>query len=170
MAFVLSICIKVSGWQFHKRYRKNFQSGEPANSLWGLVFWGVFMGCGACWHVLMIGLGEGRISDKLQPVFCVDKASGVLWFEATHEMESFNHLVAKVYSKKGCVLEEVDRDFCLGHGPLPIHVEWREGEPLRRFSSSSLGFSHSLIWRLWELWHGPLWNSWVFLHLSRLRQ
>lgn len=159
MAFVLSICIKVSGWQFHKRYRKNFQSSrEPAKSLWGLVFWGASMGCGACWHVKMIGLGEGRIRDKPQPVFCVDKASDVLWFEATHEMESFNHLVAKVYSKKGCILEEVDRDFFLGHGPLPIHVEvGRSGRPetffkqlFRIFSLFDLETLRTLTWSFVE--------------------
>ena len=39
-----------------------------------------------------------RGSDEPHPVFCVDKASDILWFETTHEMESFNSLVAKQVS------------------------------------------------------------------------
>ena len=42
--------------------------------------------------------GGRRGSDELHPVFCVDRVSDVLWFEATHEMESFSSLVAKQVS------------------------------------------------------------------------
>lgn len=127
-----------------------------------------------CWLVTMIGLGEGRISDKLQPVSCVDKASDILWFEATHEMESFHHLVPKslslVYPKKGCALEQITEIFACGKGHFSPLWKWRKEEPLRLSSSSSIGFSQGLILRLWKLWHGPLWSRWLFLHLSRLRQ
>ena len=39
--------------------------------------------------------GGRRGSDELHPVFCVERASDILWFEATPEMESFISLVAK---------------------------------------------------------------------------
>ena len=39
---------------------------------------------------------EGRRgSYELHPVFCEDKASGILWFEAAHEMGSFKSLAEK---------------------------------------------------------------------------
>lgn len=37
---------------------------------------------------LVDGSGPGKAEEevKLHPVFCEDKASGILWFEAAHEM------------------------------------------------------------------------------------
>ena len=39
--------------------------------------------------------GGRREGDELHPIFCVVKVSDVLYFEATHERESFNSFVAK---------------------------------------------------------------------------
>ena len=36
--------------------------------------------------------GGRRGSDELHPVFCVDKALDILWFEAAQEMGSFKSL------------------------------------------------------------------------------
>ena len=37
-------------------------------------------------------------NDELHPVFCEDKASYILWFEAAHEMGSFESLAEKQLS------------------------------------------------------------------------
>ena len=42
--------------------------------------------------------GGRRGSDELHLVFCEDKASDILWFEAAHEMGSFESLAEKQLS------------------------------------------------------------------------
>ena len=41
-------------------------------------------------------VGHGEAEEEVMSF--LDKASDVLWFEATHEMKSFNSLVAKLVS------------------------------------------------------------------------
>ena len=42
--------------------------------------------------------GGRRGSNELHPIFCVDKALDVLWFEPAHEMGSFKSLAEKQLS------------------------------------------------------------------------
>ena len=42
--------------------------------------------------------GGRRESDEVHPVFCEYKASDILWFEAAHEMGSFESLAEKQLS------------------------------------------------------------------------
>ena len=73
-------------------------------------------------------------NDELHPVFCEDKASYILWFEAAHEMGSFESLAEKQLSgtfNEGLFQKEhLTEIFCLGKASIR---KWREGLLLRLF-------------------------------------
>ena len=101
---ILINCKKDSDHPFHKSYRKKFFSHQenPLNFC-KVQFCEVFGWMGSsrvqvcvafCWCDLVDGITwecrRGR--DELHPIFCVDKALDILWFEAAHEMGSFKSL------------------------------------------------------------------------------
>lgn len=77
----------------------------------------------------MAGGGEGgRVSDELQPVFCVNsKASDIYDWRPLMKWSLSSSVLFQ--RKSQFYLNEVSgiRDFFLEQGPLPIHVEVESG-------------------------------------------
>ena len=101
-------------------------------------------------------LGRQKRNDELHLVFCEDKASDILWFEAAHEMGSFKSLAEKQLSgifNEDCSRRNTWQRFLPGEGPFPIHTEVERRAAPEAFLKNSAGFSQYLSWRVWELWH-----------------
>lgn len=86
-------------------------------------------------------------------------------------MESFNSLAAKQiwYIQRGVVPEGMlDRDFCLGQGPPPIHMKVERRAPPEAFLKNQYRNFSVFVLGVLKTWAQLLWSVCVFGTPSRL--
>ena len=126
-----------------------------------------------CW----CDLSDGRIwgdkrNDKLHPVFCEYKASDILWFEAAHEMGSFESLAEKqlsgTFNEELFQKEHLTEIFAWGRATSHPYGRGEKGTSWGYFQEAVQDFLNFELESL-RTCVSSLWTMWIFLIPSTLQ-